>query len=167
MYSSPLWTHTTKFGNIPWGDVRCGVLCRGGFASFQQNNQESRQTNDECLYSRGCECSISQTEHVFAICSSLTLGRISCIYVFYLEGDAAHRQVLVILQHAEILGHQGSGVDQTHRRLSVALPVVVFLRHVLQPGQTQVRRCLVALRYPEEGNRGRVWLLVCFCLFSL
>lgn len=158
VYSSPLWTHTTKFGNIPWGDVRCGVLCRGGFASFQQNNQESRQTNDECSF-RGAArlwISIFQTEHVFAICSSLTLAHISCIYVFYLEGDAANRQVLVILQHAEILGHQGSGVDQTHRRLSVALPVVVFLRHVLQPGQTQVRRCLVALRYPEEGKRRRV-----------
>lgn len=76
-----------------------------------------------------------------------------CICVVYLEGDAANRQVLVILQHAEILGHQGSSVDQTHSRLSVTLPVVVLLCHVLQPGQTEVRRCLVALRYPEEGRR--------------
>lgn len=76
------------------------------------------------------------------------------IAVLYLKGDAANRQVLVVFQHAEIFGHQGSSVDQTHSRLSVTLPVVVLLCHVLQPGQTEVRRRLVPLCYPVEGEEG-------------
>lgn len=72
------------------------------------------------------------------------------VCVVYLKGDTANRQVLVILQHAEVLSHQGGGVDQTHCRLGVTLPVVVLLCHVLQPGQTEVRRRLVALCYPGE-----------------
>lgn len=86
-----------------------------------------------------------------------------CIWVIYLKSDAANRQVLVIFQHAEILGHQCSSVYQTHSRLSVTLPVVVFLCHVLQPGQTEVRRRLVALCYPEEvRRRGALWLFFQF-----
>uniref|UniRef100_A0A3Q1G6E4 Secreted protein n=1 Tax=Acanthochromis polyacanthus TaxID=80966 RepID=A0A3Q1G6E4_9TELE len=38
----------------------------------------------------------------------------------------------------------------------VTLSVVVLLCHVLQPGQTEVRRRLVALCYPTEGKRTRV-----------
>lgn len=70
----------------------------------------------------------------------------------YLKCDTANRQVLVILQHAEVFGHEGGSVDQTHSRLSVTLPVVVFLCHVLEPGQTQVRRRLVTLCYPGGGR---------------
>lgn len=81
------------------------------------------------------------------------------ICILYLEGDAANRQVLVILQHAEILGHQGSSMDETHCRLCVTLPVVVLLCHVLKPGQTEVRRRLVALCDPESRQRRRVLLL--------
>lgn len=74
----------------------------------------------------------------------------------------------MILQHAEILGHQGSSVDETHRRLSVTLSVVVLLCHVLQPGQTEVRRRLIALRNPERGRRRSVLLLgLGFFSFSL
>ena len=83
-----------------------------------------------------------------------------CIGTLYLEGDAANRQVLVILKHAEVLSHQGSSVDQTHGRLSVTLPVVVLLSHVLQPGQAEVRRSLVALRYPVEYWRRKVYFLL-------
>lgn len=66
----------------------------------------------------------------------------------YLESDAAYREIFVVLEHAEILGHEGSSVDQAHSRLGVTFPVVVLLGHVLQPGQTEVRRRLVTLCYP-------------------
>lgn len=72
------------------------------------------------------------------------------VCVVYLKGDTANRQVLVILQHAEVLSHQGGSVHQTHCRLRVTLPVVVLLCHVLQPGQAEVRRRLVAFCYPGE-----------------
>lgn len=68
--------------------------------------------------------------------------------ITYLEGDAAHRQVLVVLQHAEVLSHQGCGVHQTHCRLGEALLAVMLLSHVLKPGQAQIRWRLVALRNP-------------------
>lgn len=84
------------------------------------------------------------------------------ICILYLEGDTANRQVLVILQHAEILGHQGSSMDETHCWLCVTLPVVVLLCHVLKPGQTKVRRRLVALRNPESRQRRRVLLFSSF-----
>lgn len=74
-----------------------------------------------------------------------------CSYVSYLEGNAADRQVLVILQHAQVLRHECRSVDQTHGRLGVTISDVVVLRHVLQPRQPQVRGGLVALRNPEQG----------------
>lgn len=63
----------------------------------------------------------------------------------YLKADAAHRQVAVVFQHAQILGYQGGRVHQAHGGLCVALLLGVFLRHVLEPGQPQVRGRLVTL----------------------
>ncbi len=80
VYSSPLWTHTTKLGNNPWGDVWCSVLCREGFASVQQNNQQSQQTNDECLFCVAVIVPFCQCEHVFIITSWLVWS----VYYLYL-----------------------------------------------------------------------------------
>lgn len=77
------------------------------------------------------------------------------MWVWHLEGDAANRQVLVVLQHAQIFGHQGGSVDQAHGRLGVAFSDVVLLSHVLQPRQPEVRRGLVALGDSERGNQER------------
>ena len=70
----------------------------------------------------------------------------------YLEGDAAHGQILAVLQHAQVLGHQSGAVHQTLGRLSVVVPLRVFARHVLKPRQPQVRRCLVALCNPGDTD---------------
>ena len=71
----------------------------------------------------------------------------------HLKADAAHGQVAVVLQHAQILGYQSSRVDQAHGGLRVALPLGMFLCHVLEPGQPQIRRCLVTLGNSEDGFR--------------
>lgn len=68
----------------------------------------------------------------------------------YLKADAAHRQVAVVLQHAQVLGHQGGCMHQAHGGLCEALLLSVFLCHVLEPSQPQVRRCLVALGNSED-----------------
>lgn len=71
----------------------------------------------------------------------------------HLEGDAAHRQVLAVLQHAQVLSHQSGAVDQTLSRLGVVVPLRVFPSHVLKPRQPQVWGRLVALRNPGEEKR--------------
>lgn len=112
-----------------------------------------------CLHSTEQPTAIINKWRLLILCSCVSVLKtyyllvISvCIYVcvVYLKGDTANRQVLVILQHAEVLSHQGGSVHQTHCRLRVTLPVVVLLCHVLQPGQAEVRRRLVAFRYPGE-----------------
>lgn len=65
-----------------------------------------------------------------------------------LEGDASHRQILAVLQHAEVLGHQSGAVHQTLSRLGVVVPLRVLPRHVLEPREPQVRRRLVAFGDP-------------------
>lgn len=122
-------------------------------------NKTTKSHNKQMMYSILC-CCISCYFFTLSLSMCLCLAYVVYIYIFvtYLEGDTANRQVLVVLQHAEVLGHQGSSMDQTHSRLSVTLPVVVFLRHVLQPSQTEVRRCLVTLRYPGETRRRRIFV---------
>ena len=44
-------------------------------------------------------------------------------------------------------------MDQAHGGLRVALPLGVFLCHVLEPGQPQIRRGLVTLGNSEDGFR--------------
>lgn len=71
----------------------------------------------------------------------------------HLKADAAHGQIAVVLQHAQIFRHQSSRMDQAHGGLRVALPLGVFLCHVLEPGQPQIRRGLVTLGNSEDGFR--------------
>lgn len=68
----------------------------------------------------------------------------------YLKRHASHRQVFAVLQHAQVLCHECCWVHQALRGLSVIAPFRVLASHVLQPGQPQVWRGLVAL-----GNSGR------------
>lgn len=56
----------------------------------------------------------------------------------HLEGDAAHGQILPVLEHAQVLCHQSSAVNETLSRLGVVVPLRVFSSHVLQPSQPQV-----------------------------
>lgn len=65
-----------------------------------------------------------------------------------LEGDASHRQILAVLQHAEVFRHQSGAVHQTLSRLGVVVPLRVLARHVLEPREPQVRRRLVAFGDP-------------------
>ena len=44
-------------------------------------------------------------------------------------------------------------MHQAHGSLCVALPLGVLLRHVLEPGQPQIRRRLVTLGNSEDGLR--------------
>lgn len=75
----------------------------------------------------------------------------------YLEADTAHREIIPVLQHAQVLCHQRCSVHQAHACLCVALPLGVLLCHVLQPSQPQVWRCLVAFGNPENtGQRAGV-----------
>ena len=41
--------------------------------------------------------------------------------VLYLEGDAAYRQVRLVLQHVQILGHEAGGVHEALRCLRVVV----------------------------------------------
>ena len=85
-----------------------------------------------------------------------------------LEGDAANGEVAAVLQHVEVLGHQGGAVHQAVGRLGVVAPLRVLAGHVLEPRQTQVRRVLVALGDPGGDGGGTArreeW---CFCLHKM
>ena len=72
-----------------------------------------------------------------------------------LEGDTANGQVAAVLQHVEVLCHQGGAVHQAVGCLRVVPSLRVLPRHVLQPRQAQVRGVLVALSAPEGGGWGR------------
>lgn len=70
-----------------------------------------------------------------------------------LKRNAANGQVATVLQHVEVLRHQGRAVDQAVGRLGVVASLAVFPRHVLQPRQAQVRRVLVALCNPGDVKK--------------
>jgi hypothetical protein len=70
----------------------------------------------------------------------------------YLECYASNRKILPIFQHAQILGDKGCGVDQALSSFGMIASFRVLASHVLQPGQAQVWRRLVAL---GDSNHNR------------
>lgn len=67
----------------------------------------------------------------------------------HLKCNTAHREVFPVLQHAQVLGHQGCRVHQALGGLGVVAPLGVLPCHVLQPRQPQVGGILVALGNPK------------------
>lgn len=49
----------------------------------------------------------------------------------YLEGDTANGEVATVLQHVEVLGYQGSAVDQAVGGFSMVASLGVLSGHVL------------------------------------
>ncbi len=77
------------------------------------------------------------------------------LYSPYLEGDTAYRQILAVLQHAQVFCHQGGAVHQTLSSLGVVVPLRVFSSHVLKPRQPQVWRRLVTFCNPGDGHESK------------
>lgn len=71
----------------------------------------------------------------------------------YLKADTAHWEIAMIFKHAEVLGHQCCSMDKTHGCFCVALPLGVLLCHVLQPSQSQVRRCLISFGNSNNARK--------------
>lgn len=67
----------------------------------------------------------------------------------HLKRDTAHREVFPVLQHAQVLSHQGCRVHQALGRLSMVAPLRMLPCHVLQPRQPQVGGILIALGNPK------------------
>ena len=69
----------------------------------------------------------------------------------HLKFDTPDRQVWSVFQHVQVLGYEGSRVDQTLGRLCVVAMLSVLPCHVLKPRQSQVRGVLV-----PRGQRSKV-----------
>lgn len=70
----------------------------------------------------------------------------------YLECDTSHRKILSVLQHAQILSDKCCWVDQALSSFSMIASFRVFASHVLQPGQSQVWRGLIALGNSNQNR---------------
>lgn len=68
----------------------------------------------------------------------------------YLEGHTADREVAAIFKHVEVLGHQGGAMHQAVCCLRVVASLRVLPCHVLQPGESQIWRVLIALSNPTQ-----------------